>query len=216
MRHENSGLRERHLFYVRHRAVVILIAFPATALLLWLVLTRMNPMARRADGLLFTIALLHFGLVHLWGSRIERWFPKELIVALVFSIATAIPTWSRLTQGKGRLTVVAVLFFTLCWLNCIAIEKWEGTAAFVPPSERTRRWGQDHLQHLCLFLATAAMLASSFFLHASFFWATGLCISIALSVALLAALDYSGLSAFHLRIAADAALLTPLLLLLVH
>ena len=217
-------LRERHLFYIRHRVAALVAAIPVTALLVWLVFFRMLPAARRADLIIFTIAAAYFALVHLRGAKIERWFPKELIVALVFAAATAVPAWARLAPNtpSGRaipvLVSMVVLFAALCWMNCVAIEKWEtiGSRAFGQATDHITRWGQTHLLRICAVLSTLALCAAAVLLYAGLLAAAELCFAAALSASLFNALDRSGLAAFHLRIAVDAALLTPLFLLLIR
>jgi hypothetical protein len=236
---DRTRLRERHLFYIRHRTVIAVAAIPVSIVLAWLVLFHMLPGARRADGLIFAIAAAYFALVHMRGRAIERWFPKELIVALVFAAATAVPAFSRLApnsaqnpaQDKTLLVLMSLLFAALCWLNCIAIEKWEqpsggtlnmpvnspwsqGSQAQI--SDRTTRWGQRHLCSVSAVLAAAAALLATALLYRTNPLAAGLCFAAAAAAALFIPLDSSPFSAFHLRIAADAALLTPLLLLLVR
>jgi hypothetical protein len=231
LRHNPARLRERHLFYMRHRLAVTAIAVPVGAVLAWLVFFHMLPAARRADALIFSVVAAYFALVHLCGPEIERWFPKELIVALVFASATAVPALVRITsiavpdpsQDKFILLLMSALFAALCWLNCVAIEKWEqpahpsrGRLQILPPnptaSDRTARWGQRHLRRLSFLLAFVSVLAGASLLPYNP-QATALCIAASASALLLLALDRARLSSFHLRIAADAALLTPLLAL---
>ena len=229
--HQDSAhLRERHLFYLRHRAAAIAAAVPVCALLAWLVLFHMLANARLDDTLIFSVAAAYFLLVHLRGRAIQRWFPKELIVALVFASATAVPAWARLTHSHATFFLIAILFAALCWLNCVAIEKWEqdgGKAVAMPArtsrnwnsqahtSDRTTLWGRRHLRRLSAAIASAAVLASALLLHSNPS-AAGLCFAAALAAVIFLPLDRSPMSAFHLRIAADAALLTPLLILLLH
>lgn len=210
---DSARLRERHFFYMRHRAAAIRVAIPVSVLLAWLVCAHMLPSARRADLLIFAVALAYFCLVHLRGAEIERWFPKELIVALVFAAATAVLTWSRIEEDRVELALLAALFAALCWLNCIAIEKWERTSRSAPKIDTLTRWGQHHLRLLSAAITAVALFAGVLLLHAASIPSASLCLAAALSAALFIALDRSSFSAYHLRIAADAALLTPLLVL---
>jgi len=234
-----ARLRERHLFYIRNRAAVLASAIPVIVFLGWLVFVHMLPAARRDDLVLFAVAAAYFCCVHLRGRSIERWFPKELIVALIFASATAVPAFARLTptavhatavatQSPAVLPILAALFGALCWLNCIAIEKWEQFAeldrsARPMPShnhpdqltDHTTRWGQEHLRAISASITLAAICAAALLLP-SYRFAAELCFAASLSSALLLALDRAPLSAFHLRIAADAALLTPLLLVFIR
>ncbi|HTV06782.1 MAG TPA: hypothetical protein VME86_15545 [Acidobacteriaceae bacterium] len=229
-----ARLRDRHLFYIRHRAIVTRITVPVCGFLAWLILFHMLPAARRADVLIFTIAAAYFVLVHLCGPAIERWFPKELIVAIVFASATAVPALVRITPtatqtpARDRLILVlmSALFAALCWLNCIAIDLWEQfprrasrrlriLTSRPAVTDRTTLWGQRHLRLLSFSLAILSVLAATL-LSSSNPSASALCFAAAAAALLFIPLDRSPFSALHLRIAADAALLTPLLLLILR
>jgi hypothetical protein len=200
-------LRERHHFHARHRTAFLCIAAFLTLLLAWFIRTHMNPEAFREDLWIGSIALLYLFAVHRLSARR---LPKELAVAILFAAATAVPAWSRLTggnvPGKERLAPAILFFALLCWINCAGIEKWEGGN----PHAMTR-WASLHLRPIAtavaLFSLVAALLSSSRGLIAVYLAALS-------SSALLFALDKrsSRLSPLHLRIAADAALLTPLAL----
>ena len=221
--HQDSArLRERHLFYRRHRLAAIAAAVPVASVLAWLVVLHMLDRARTADLVLFALAAAYFALVHLRGRAIERWFPKELLVGLIAATAIAVPAWSRTTHDhSGAMFVVFIaLFASVCWLNCVAIEKWERPRTLASRSahiaDPTTRWGQRRLRRIGAAIAVGAIFAAGAFLGLSQAAAAALCLAGAASAALLGLLDVSysrgGVSAFHLRIAADVALLTPLLL----
>jgi len=222
-------LRDRHLFYRVHRTAVIAACIPVASLLAWLILLHMQVRARRADALLFVFAAAYFALVHLRGCAIERWFPKELLVAVIAAAAIAEPTWARLPSSDPEaaviLAILAVCFASVCWLNCVAIEKWEQPPelqgrALAHLTDRTTQWGQRNFRLISTVLAIAAATAGGALFYSDQPVAAGLCIAGSISAILLALLDQaypaSGISAFHFRIAADGALLTPVLLLLVR
>ena len=106
--------------------------------------------------------------------------------------------------GKEQLAPAVAFFAVLCWINCVSIEKWEAGE-----SHSTTRWASLHLRPIvtmiALFSLAAALLAPSRGLTAVYLAAL-------LSSGLLFSLDArrSHFSPLHLRIAADAALLTPL------
>ncbi len=128
-------------------------------------------------------------------------------MAILFAAATAVPAWSRLSAagglGKEQLAPAIIFFALLCWINCVGIEKWEGGNLYA-----TTRWASLHLRPIvtmiALFSFAAALLAPTRGLAMLYLAAL-------ISSALLFALDAhsSQLSPLHLRIAADAALLTP-------
>ncbi|WP_446743971.1 hypothetical protein [Silvibacterium acidisoli] len=219
-RKHGTKLRNRHYFYIRHRRAFLAAGASGAALLIWLIATRMTPAAFHEDLILFTLALIYFGLIHLCGPAIERWFPKEMAVGLVFASATAVPAWSRLNGHRLPLVPLVAIFAALCWMNCAAIEKWESlrdtSTNHRPPPHRTTRWVQQAFQPaagaVAMLAVCGATLAVSFGLSLQM---TALYTACVLSELVLAGLDRGHLSAGQLRIAADAALLTPLLLLLI-
>ena len=204
---QGEMLRERHHFHARHRIAFLSAALLLAVLLSWFVLTSMRPEALRDDSWIGMFALLYLFAVHRLAARR---LPKELAVAILFAAATAVPAWSRLSAGnrleKEQLAPAIIFFALLCWINCVGIEKWEGGNPHV-----ITRWASLHLRSIAtmiaLFSFAAALLAPSRGLMAVYLAAL-------LSSGLLFALDArsSRLSPLHLRIAADAALLTPLAL----
>ncbi len=218
----HGKLRERHFFYARHRRKALVGEAAVSLVLLWLIATRMNPTARREDAALFAVALAYFCLVHLCRPGIERWFPKEAGVGMVFAAAVAVPAWSRLQGHRLSLIPVVTLFALLCWLNCIAIEKWErqpqekARDVMVGLSHATTRWAQQHFSFVsCAIALLAAIVCARSALSTGPAAMTALYIACAISALMFPAFDRSRLSSFQLRIAADAILLTPLLFVVV-
>ncbi|HTY84864.1 MAG TPA: hypothetical protein VMB19_11635 [Silvibacterium sp.] len=220
-----ARLRERHLFYARNRKTILAAAAAVGSLLLWLIVTRMSPAARREDTELFAVALVYFCLIHLIGRfrrsgpndpGIERWVPKEAAVAVVFAAAVAVPAWSRLPGERALLLPLISIFALLCWLNCVAIEKWETTRLNLAPLHASTRWTAHHLRPASSVISVAAVLAALQSLRAgSPAPMTALYAACAISAALFPVLDGSPLDSSQRRIAADAALLTPLLFIFV-
>jgi hypothetical protein len=288
-------LRKRHHFYARHRAQFLVAALAVGAVVLWIIVTRMPPRARREDTLLFTASMAYFVLIHspgkkLTGARVaarqrtadeapragaiwasqsgqgvqgrERWLPKEMAVGVLFAAATAVPAWSRMPGGHGRLMPLMLLFSGLCWLNCVAIETWEhamvaapfatsgaaegssaaavgdttgaaessavrdgaaeGAALAAAVPHITTRFVGRHLKAASLVIAGAALAAAVVGVAKGFrsgdaAW-LAVCVASCASALLFVALDAhrSRLGPLHLRIAADAVLLTPLVLLVVR
>ena len=134
----------------------------------------MNPGARREDVVLFAAALVYFCLIHVWAPQsplgIERWFPKEIAVAIVFASAVAVPAWSRLQGQRILLTPLVALFALLCWLNCVAIEKWEkgesrssnhARASNPALPHLSTRWTQCHLPLVACGIALLGVIAAA-------------------------------------------------------
>lgn len=208
----SEHMRARHFFYVRHRNAFLLAGSTGALLLLWMVATRMRPVTRREDVALFVFALVYFALVHTAGKRIEQWFPKEMAVGVLFAAATAVPAWSR-TEQHLRLIPVIALFALLCWLNCVAIEKWEQPVvmprANIASPHASTLWAQQHLRRLAMCIGCAAVLLS-IFSPEPYRWIPAAAVLSAGSFYLLDK-QHRRLSPMHLRIAADAALLSPLI-----
>ncbi|HEV2273612.1 MAG TPA: hypothetical protein VGR96_05570 [Acidobacteriaceae bacterium] len=219
----SSELRERHTFHARHRRAFIVASLVLAGPLAWMILTRMYFQTLRDEVFLSVFALLYLLLVHVAGrfARIGRsgWLPKELAVGVLFAAATAVPSWSRMGRypdlAKERLAVAVVLFAVLCWVNCVAIEKWETVrpVAFdrLPRAAKhpSTRWACTHLQFIVSIFALSSM-AAAFLAPTS--GLRDIYLAALLSSGFLLALDArrSAFTPFSLRIAADAALLTPL------
>lgn len=198
-------LRERHRFHDRHRRWFLAMAAPVT-LALAVLAARMPRSLIASYCVLGAFSLLYLVLVHLpvraRGTSLP-YFPKEFVIALLFSAASALPAWDearRRAAGMPRhhpLLLLCPLFALLCWLNCVAIEDWE----------QHRRGGR--IRRLA-GLAVAASCLSLFALANQ--PARWLAAAAALSAMLFLLLDGSRLREGGRRIAADLALLTPLLL----
>jgi hypothetical protein len=217
-----APLRERHHFHAQHRKAFLITAVVAGSALIWLIFARMAPNARYEDTVLFAAALLYLVLVHKPRLGGINWLPKELAVGIVFAAATAVPAWSRLNSGihPGRTALfpAVAIFAALCWLNCIAIERWENLAHAghlqSPDTHRTTLWVAKHFRLTALSLAaiSAAFALASIASNPKTF---SLYLAAMTAALCLAAIDHlhQNLSSLHLRVAADAALLTPLMLI---
>jgi hypothetical protein len=209
-------LRERHLFQARHRGRFLLAAILLSAFSIWMMFHRMYRRTLTDDLFLSIFALLYFSIVHLASNfvraRKEQWLPKELAVGAIFGAASAIPAWSRLgvisNITRAWLVEAVVLFGLLCWINCVAIEKWEAGNRGTGSVHISTRWAAQHLAEIAVGLGAmsvaAAWLAPTQGLMALY-------LASLFSSGLLLGLDRrrSRFSPLTLRIAADAALLTP-------
>jgi hypothetical protein len=200
-----SSLQERHRFHHCHRRWFLGGAAPV-ALALALLVARM-PRSLIADYcVLGVLSLLYLGLVHLPAraqGKSLRYFPKEFVVALLFAAASALPAWDearRRSMGMPRhhpLLLLCPIFAALCWLNCVAIEDWE---------RHRPGWRIQWLAVLTIAASSAALFE---LMNRPARW---LAVAAFLSAMIFLALDRSRLTATGRRIAADLALLTPLIL----
>lgn len=213
-----AHLQARHHFYSRHRQFFLTAGTIVCPAFLWVVFTRMTPRVWREDAAIFTVAALYFLLIHIRGKRIERWLPKELAVGILFAAATAVPAWARLGGYRLILLPAVALFAVLCWLNCVAIDRWERTGASRAQASAhiTTMWAGRHLRRLTTATAVLAILLIPTALEEPAL--AGLYLASAASAMLLLWLERSELrlSTMQLRIATDAALLTPLFFLWVR
>jgi hypothetical protein len=212
-RNFRAELRERHFFHARHRRILLAVALPVTAALVALIV-RMPALDRRDDTVLFAVAMLYFGSVHLAMPRMRRWFAREIMVGVVFALATAVPAWSQAQKLRPETALLVLLFAALCCLNTIAIEVWEKTGI-------SRRFSVSMAAGM--LAVCSALLAFSRPVHDSSGGMLVLCAG--LSAIALFTLDHlhrrrSGQAVapdeaarwlLLVRVAADAALLTPIL-----
>jgi len=210
-----NSLRPRHHFHWQHRQILLPVAIGSAAIAAALVLHSMPVAARERNSLLAAAALAYFGGVHSpWRARSVRLklplrLPKELLVGILFTLACAVPAWSRISAvGPQRLVLLPAIlaFILLAWLNCHAIEVWESGAL-------QREW---RIRPLSLVLCGAAFAAALAFEAWRQPLPAALLLAAAAAALLTAALDRfrHRMDATTLRAAADLVLLTPVALLL--
>lgn len=203
------SLRPRHHFHWKHRRLFIPLALASGLAALTLVLINMPLAARERNSVLAAAALAYFTSVHnpwrLPSPKFRLKLPKELLVALIFTLACAIPTWTRMPTRRPELLIAILAFIALAWLNCQAIETWEST----PPA-------RNPIFPLATTLTASTALVSTIFLIEHQAPMAALLAAAATSAALLALLDRRRhrLTPTTLRAAADLVLLTPLALLI--
>lgn len=201
---------QRHRFYVAHRRSVLGLWLIVLASTLGLALTLLTPL-ELVGGMLLGAALLgYFASRHL--GRPER-HPKELQIALFFTLGVSL---IPLLNGAPHLPLFLAtgLLGILAFLNCAFIALWEG-AHDLEPAPFTRRHPRlaRRLRLLPLALAVGCALTAALFPKT-----LPLELALAGSSLLLYGLDILpfatklGPEARH--VAGDAALLTPLLVLL--
>ena len=202
-------LRERHFFYSQHRMTFLAVGAIVSPAFIWLVFTRMSSAARLEDSAVFAVAALYFILVHSHGGATERWLPKELAVGVLFATATAVPAWARAADQRLVLAPVVAVFAILCWLNCVAIESWESSLADI--SHPTTVWAAQHLPRLAFATAVLSIALACASLHDRARFCLLLASAISALLLMWLASRKRHMAPMQLRVAADAALLTPLL-----
>jgi hypothetical protein len=224
------SLHERHWFHSRHQSSFLPGLFIAAIVLGWLLFTDLPIGLLRADTALAALVAVYFLLIHgvlptkilagTQGRSSEASYrstrSKELAVAAIFAAAVVLPAVRRASH-PATLVVPAILFTALCWLNCSAIDRWES-----PDRSSSRARFSRYASGLLAVAATGCAVAT--------FFTTGsmvelllspafarcliqLCIAVSSLALLMLDIHRESLSPLVLRVAADAALLTPLLVL---
>jgi hypothetical protein len=198
-------LRQRHLFHWQHRRCIFPLALAAAFVSAWIVFSFMPEGARERNALLALAGAAYFSSIHT-QIRFRALFPKELVVAFLFTAGCVLPTIGRTGALSAAFLVVTIFFAGLAWLNCHAIECWESVGQTCSGPQIHPIAGLLALAGLlCAIVLFAANSSESALIGAG-----------AASAALLALLDgiRGRLTPLALRSAADLALLTPLVLLL--
>ena len=200
-----QGLQERHYFHWRHRRILVPLAGAAACGAAWMVFRLMPVVARERNSMLAAAALVYFTRVHA-GHRPAPVLPqvlsKELLVGVLFTCGCVLPALSR--APFWPVILPAAFFIPLAWVNCRAIDHWEGASPPLDPYSIVATAGAIGVSGL----AMAAVLCS---------WeprAAAMIAAGAVSALLLAWLDgkRGRLAPVTLRAAADLVLLMPGLL----
>lgn len=202
-RARGNALQARHLFHADFQRRFVLVSAVFLPILLVLVSRLPEPVRNSWCWLLFPMAC-YVAAVHVFPVRR---LPKELVVSLMFAAAAVLPSLLDASRDHRRNLVLASLFAGLCWLNCVAIARWESEKGWFQ-SARSTGWGAAHLPVLCGLYAIVC--------GATLPLLGGVAAACAAGALLLLLLERSHrrLDAVALRALADAALLTPVLLLL--
>ena len=226
-----TELQERHRFHWRHRRL-FLPALLVCALALLGFLPQLDAQILRLYGVLAVglagwLLLVHLGRRKVSGRSLR--LPKEWVVGPFFALAAGIPALARVPGLLWQVAPFAALFAAVCTLNCLLLYAWEHAAAgFEAPELPDRgseahaftRWASLHMPALallvllasgCLASVTSSRSAGSALpMHLAVFALA--CEAAALALLLLHT-HHDRMRPLVLRVAADAALLTPLLFL---
>jgi len=188
----DATLRPRHEFYRRHWRTLLplwILALTAGSALALTRLTREMLYSGIAIGL---AVVLYFALLHLGVFQKT----KEAAVAVLFALGATLAAWSSVHTAADIGAIV--LFSCLCWINCVAIEKWESP-------------GESRLP-IAFAAGFVALAAGTLLLFSSRPVLGG---AVAASALCFVILDRARgrFSRDVLRVLADAALLSPLFLL---
>jgi hypothetical protein len=109
----------RHEFYRRHWRGVMPVWVAVLLLTAWLATTRLPEVLFRRGLILLVVVVAYFAFVHLG----KRCWPKEAAVGLVFALGATLAAWGSVKTVADMATIL--VFSCLCWINCVAIQRWE-------------------------------------------------------------------------------------------
>jgi hypothetical protein len=116
---------QRHYFYHRWRWPVLAVGLVVLAAVFGAACRQLD----RRDwlaGLLLLAPVLAYLLSHQWLHRHHPWrVPKEVCVAVLFTVGCAFFTLVHQPAAGGQLAVLLGLFALLCFANCTLIAAWE-------------------------------------------------------------------------------------------
>jgi len=204
----------RKKFYRRHFRAAACVGLCLTAL----VIPVAHYLLKRSTfdgGLALTIPVIcYLALVHLAPMQWRECWPREAVVAFLFTLGTFMGVWIVNGRNIQPLAAPAILLSLLCWANCSAIEAWEwqssSSHSAVGAPSGSSRWAAKHLSVMATGIAMLAAAMSFLSVAPASFSVAAFGSGMAL--ALLGACR-SHLRVSVLRVAADAALCTPLLAL---
>ena len=212
-RHPPPGWEpERKKFYRAHPLLMSGVGATAGLAAFVLVVHCLRSPSILCSGLVLGLSVLcYFTAVHIVCPALRSW-PRELVVALIFSIGTFAPV--ILPHGPVIQTAAcSALFSLLCWVNCALIEtaEWRHNPATRHPGSLARFIDARVERVLALTIVAALLLTASGYLSMLFCCAVA---AAALALYLLARRK-TRISAHFLRVAADGALCSPLIVLLI-
>jgi hypothetical protein len=180
----------RHEFYRRHWRTLLPVWLAILVLTGWLAAVHLAPGLFLRGVLLLAVVGIYFALVH--GGILRG--PKEAAVGVLFALGASLEAWGKVKTPADAATIL--LFSGLCWMNCVAIQRWEDERLDWSPS----------VAAIALACAAAVLL----YAHRPILGGAELASAFAF---LLLGRVHRKLSADAVRVLADVALLSPVLFL---
>jgi hypothetical protein len=209
----NGTPSSRHEFSRQHSRLMLGVAGLVLPVLLW-TCAHLKPVVFHNGLWMLAAVTVYFAFVHISPAPIRRLWPKEVAVGVLFSLGTCLATWSLAGQNESAASRMALitstlLFAALCSVNCVAIEFWEWRRNGATTIHPLTAWLGARLPWIALGIAMVSLVLLPFEPPRPVYLA-GL-LSAATFIWLSARSDSLPLDA--LRFLADAALLSPVLLL---
>jgi hypothetical protein len=204
----------RHEFCWRHRFVWFLLMTVVTALDAAIILTRLDPTTLRHGAMLGAIAVGYLGINNIYSRLWETLPLKEIAIGLLFSAGTLLAVAPHVFGARPAFALAALLFASVCSLNCISIAVWErGLDLSQGKHSIATRWRRMNgdLRVWSILLAIGCLLLA-FVDHES--WQVGLCLGT--SAFLLGVLPFLSVARDEETALADLVLLTPLCLMFIE
>jgi hypothetical protein len=208
---ENTQQPLRHRFYRAHRMAFLPPFLAILVFTCWLAFTQLDPRTLRA-GIVLGLAIgFYFVAVHALGRRAQECFPKELVVAILFAAGSCLPVWVEIREFEMPLLLPISLFVVVLWMNALLIEYTEWLRLREGEADRphsTTILGGRFLVPLGVAIGTVALAASA---AKTFDAARPLLLAEGASALALSGigLRWRRVPSHIVRLAADAALLTP-------
>jgi hypothetical protein len=209
---KNDAKTARHRFYMRYRLSTVLSFVLVLIVTTWLAFERLDFVSIRNGALILCLVGAYFANNHLikfW----QRFFPKEIFIAVIFSLGTGLFVFSKI--GLLKLLIPMGIFAILCFLNCCLIAKWEVEQ---DEAQNQKSIISDYPQ-MGRYIKAALMGIFVITLLVVWFYPSASCVDIwrasGVSALILFWLDtvQLHLDREDLRLFADVALMTPLLFL---
>ena len=146
----------RKEFCRRHWHKFLLCAIAVAFGLVLLVTLFLNSAMVKFGGQVSAGVACYFALIHLAPQSWRKDWPREVVVAAIFTLGTFGPVWLADSRNTGDLLPPASLFMLLCCANCSVIETWESEE----PPNLVARWVASHFKGIGLGIVFSAALLS--------------------------------------------------------
>ncbi len=125
---KGDGRAPRHEFYRRRWKALFPLWIAVLGLTGWLAAAHLSTGLFLRGVVLLAAVGLYFALLHRGFLRGQ----KEAAVGVLFALGASLQAWSKVKSPADVATIL--LFSGLCWMNCIAIQRWEGEGLEWSPS----------------------------------------------------------------------------------
>jgi hypothetical protein len=197
----------RHRFYRDHRAIAAALLLAVAVADAVLIAANLRPAVFRAGIGAALLVTGYLAFVHGPGRSLR--LPKEVLVAVLFTVGTFVVAWSGARDPLSVLGPYALAFVFLCLANLMSIERWESRELRVPGSCEGPRLSAWLCRSCPVWISILAAVCAW---NWAFLWYRAIAISALGMLGLLAIGERVPLDAR--RVLVDAVMLTPFFYLL--